>query len=128
MIISTISWGSLVAEDEGVVEVPGEPPPEHILRTLAIVRYRTRLMSSSNTVTAIVVRRSDKEWVTWLLDNADVGVFVGGIVSLLQTQSSTFRAQMRLPWENPPGTDGRSSYLPPSHRLLPWMAEGPSYQ
>ena len=86
MIISTISWGSLVAEDEGVVEVPGKPPPEHILRTLAIVRYQTRLMSSSITVTAIVVRRSDKEWVTWLLDNADVGVFVGGIVSLLQTQ------------------------------------------
>jgi hypothetical protein len=63
MIISTISWGRIVAGDEGVMEVPGEPPPGRILRIVARVRYQTRLMSRSITVTVIVVRWSNEKWV-----------------------------------------------------------------
>jgi hypothetical protein len=47
MIISTISGGSLVAGDEGVVGVSGEALEEYMLRILARLRNQTRLASSS---------------------------------------------------------------------------------
>jgi hypothetical protein len=47
MMISAISWGSLVAGDEGVAGVSGKTLAERILRILARLRNQTRLASSS---------------------------------------------------------------------------------
>ena len=49
MIISTISWGSLVAGDEGVAKTSGESRLEHVLRILARVLYQIRMTSNSIT-------------------------------------------------------------------------------
>ena len=82
MIISTVSRGSWAAGDGHVVKVCGEGLVDHIFRVTAGVRYQTRLVRSSITAAVIVVRQNDEEWVVWLPDNEDVGVFVGGIVFL----------------------------------------------
>ena len=73
--------------DGRVVEVSGETTPERILWTLARVRYQARLKSSSITAVVIMVKRSDDEPAAMLPDNEDVGVFVCGIVFLLQASS-----------------------------------------
>ena len=47
MIISTISWGSLTAGDEGIAGVSGEALAERILLILARLRNQTCLANSS---------------------------------------------------------------------------------
>jgi hypothetical protein len=71
MIVSTISWGSLVAGDEGIARVSGEAPAERILRILARLRYQTRLASSSiavavNNKTRLLTRTLGGEYQNYL--------------------------------------------------------------
>ena len=66
-----------------VVGIFGEEPPESVLRIPAILRYQTRLTSSSVTATVIMFKRSDERQGVRLPDNEDVGVFVGAIACLL---------------------------------------------
>jgi hypothetical protein len=56
MIISTISWGSLVTRDEGVIEASGEALPDHVLQSMARVRYQTRTTDSSIAVEVIIIK------------------------------------------------------------------------
>ena len=56
MIISTISWGSLVMSDEGVVEVSGEALSDHLLQIIARVRYQTRTTNSSIAMEVIIIK------------------------------------------------------------------------
>jgi hypothetical protein len=73
MIISTISWGSLVAEEGGV---GGVLSAERVLW----IRSLIRLMSRSVTAAAIVVRRSGEKEVTSLPDDEAAEVFACGIL------------------------------------------------
>jgi len=52
-MISTTSWGSLVARDELVAKTCGEAWPKHILQIAARLLYQIRM--TSNSITAVDV-------------------------------------------------------------------------
>lgn len=83
MIVSMISWGSLVIGDERVVQVPREAPLERIRRILALLRYQIRLANSSIAVVVVTVKWCNAEQLICPPDKEDVGVFLGSILSLL---------------------------------------------
>ena len=51
-----------MAGDGRVEQVPGEAPPESILRILALLLYQIRLTTSSVPVAVVTVKCCDVEW------------------------------------------------------------------